>query len=114
MKGRCLIVMNNNEEKNRAAKLIIELDKKVDNVLSLIRKNHQILQNVVEHNNQHVEIKNVPTQIKGVPSPIRYVTGRQIYMMIKEGWDLERTCLITAYSKEEVQKKYQDYINTHF
>lgn len=106
--------MSNSEEKNRAAKLIIELNKKVDNILSLIQKNHEILKNVVEKTNQHVEVKNVATQINGVPSPIRYVTGRQIYMMVKEGWDLERTCLITAYSKEEVQKKYQDYINTHF
>lgn len=45
--------------------------------------------------------------------PIKYLTNRQLYMMIKDGWSIDEISLISGYDNQQVTDKINQYIQNN-
>jgi uncharacterized lipoprotein NlpE involved in copper resistance len=116
------------DDSNRAFMNILNIDDGRSNIAnklySIAQGNNTLIGQVINGiknviNNQQIinnkldALYSIGQNKQTLYKPIKYLTNRQLYMMIKDGWSIDEISLVSGYDNQQVTDKINQYIQNN-
>lgn len=107
-------ILNMNDGRGSIANKIYSIAQGNNNILcQVINGIKNVINNQQIINSKLDALYSIGQNKQTLYKPIKYLTNRQLYMMIKDGWSIDEISLVSGYDNQQVTDKINQYIQNN-
>lgn len=109
-----ILNMNDYKNNNSIANKIYSIAQGNNNLIGqVINGIKNVINNQQIINNKLDALYSIGQNKQTLYKPVKYLTNRQLYMMIKDGWSIDEISLVSGYDNQQVTDKINQYIQNN-